>query len=148
MQPRCSKRSTARTMALKVGDSCYCVRWEGSRIAYWEYVLRTIRTRHGVTYGYWWCKLPGVTWGKVSKKHGDYGWLSGAWPGFRERHPIVKGRPYAASTLGALRDELASLRENISEYGADCHYDEDDGPTLGEQLKIALAAQKRLRSRT
>ncbi|MFP1645670.1 hypothetical protein [Pontitalea aquivivens] len=132
-------------MALKIGDSCYRARLDGTRIEYWEYVLRTIRTRHGVTYGYWWCKLPGVTWGKLSPKHGDYGWLPNAWTGFRDRKPIDKGRPHAASKAGALRDEIASLRGLIVDYGADCHFDDDDGPTLAEQLKSALAAQKRLR---
>jgi hypothetical protein len=134
-------------MSLKIGDSSYRVLWEGAKIEYLEYVLRTIRSCDGITYGYWWCKLPGTTWGKVSKKHGDFGWLPGAHPCFREKHTIKKGRPYAASKLGALRDEIASLRDLISdsEYGADCHYYDDDGPTLGDQLKIALAAQKRLR---
>ncbi len=133
-------------MALKIGDTCYCVRWNGSRVEYWEYVLRTIQTRNGVTYGYWWCKLPGTTWGKVSKTHGDYGWIPGAWPGFRDKHPIERGRPYAASKLGALRDEIASLRSSIVEYGPSEPYDETDGPTLGDQLKTALTAQKRQRN--
>ncbi|RWR30525.1 hypothetical protein D2T29_12705 [Sinirhodobacter populi] len=132
-------------MALKTGDICYSVQWTGTRIEYCEHVLRTIRTRKHLTYGYWWCKIPGVTWGKLSKTHGDYGWLPGAWPGFRRKHPIDRGRPYAASKLGALRDEIADLRVTIARYGADEPYDEDGGPTLGDQLKAALAAQKRMR---
>lgn len=132
-------------MALKVGDSCYTIVWKGTRIEYWKYILRTIRTRNSTVYGYWWCKLPGVTWGKVSKKAGDYGWLPDAHRDFCTKHRLSQGRPYAASKLGALRDEIADLRCNIEGYGADCHFYDDDGPTLGEHLKIAIAAQKRRR---
>lgn len=80
-------------MTLKINDKSYCVSWNGTQIEYWEYVLRTIRTRHGIPYGYWWCKLPGITWGKVSTKHGDFGWLPGVWTGFREKRSITRGRP-------------------------------------------------------
>lgn len=134
-------------MTLKVGDRCFHVVLDGARIEYWEYVLRTIRTRSGVKYGYWWNKLPGQTWGKVSKKHGDYGWLSDAWNGWRERYPIASGRPYAASKLGAIRDEIANVRDQIKEYGEGYEFDEDGAP-LGQQLASLLRAQKRLRKQS
>lgn len=138
-------------MALRKGDTCYHVVWDGPKIEYWEYVLRTIQTRKAefswatpITWGYWWNKLPGQTWGKLSNKHFDYGWLPNAWHGWRERHPINGGRPYAATKLGAIKSEIATLRGYISEHGADYDYD-DEGVTLGRQLSLALAAQKRLR---
>lgn len=131
-------------MSLKVGDRCFRVVLDGARIEYWEYVLRTVRTRNGIKYGYWWNKLPGQTWGKVSKKHGDYGWLPNAWGGWRERHPLERGRPYAASKRGALRAEIADVRALIKDYGEDCDFDED-GATLGQQLRSLLRAQKRIR---
>lgn len=133
------------SMSLKLGAQSYTVVWNGKRIEYWEYVLRTIRTRHGTPYGYWWCKIPGLTWGKLSPKHGDYGWLPTAPTEFRLMTRVEKGRPYAASKLGALRLEIAELREEIREHGADSRYFEDEA-TVGEKLPIALKAQKRLRS--
>ena len=97
-------------MALKKGDTCYQIMWEGKQIEYWEYVLRTIQTRDSVVWGYWWPKLPGVTWGKVSSKHRDFGWLKDAWSTFRVKKALSRGRPYAASKAGALRDAIAELR--------------------------------------
>lgn len=132
-------------MTLKINDNSYCVRWNGTQIEYWEYVLRTIRTRHGITYGYWWCKLPGITWGKISPKQGDFGWLPGVWTGFREKRSITRGRPYAATKLGALRDEISDLRRHIEDFGPDTSLD-DNGPMLKDQLKAALSAQKRMRN--
>lgn len=131
-------------MTLRVGDTCYLAIMSGRKIEFWEYVLRTIRKRNGLRYGYWWNKLPGQTWGKLSKKHRDYGWLPDAWPGWREKYPTDRGRPFATTKLGALRREIASVRANIDEYGPDYDLDEE-GATLGEQLSALLRAQTRLR---
>lgn len=137
---------------LKKGDTCFCAYWEGSSLKFWTYHLRTIQARKDpilswakpLKYGYWWQKVPGLTWGKLSKKHGDFGWLKNADRLFCRKHLIERGRPYAATKLGAVRAEIADLRGYIKEYGADEDL-EGDGVTLGRQLQLALTAQKRLR---
>jgi len=131
---------------LKVGDKSYtAVYGAHAKIEFWEYELRTIRTHRGFRYGYWWNKLKGVTWGKVSKRHFDYGWLPGSWVGWRVQHPIDAGRPYSASKIGAVAVELADVRRLISEYGENCDFNEE-GYTLRDQLNSLIRVQKRLRS--
>ncbi|MEP2533519.1 hypothetical protein [Shimia sp.] len=141
---------------LKKGDTCWSLVWsEDGRIEWWEYVLRTIQTRkeplwpgdtsgYACTYGYWWPKLKGTTWGKVSRKHGDLGWLPGAWSCFREKLSINAGRPYPKTQLGALRQEIAEVRAEIKERGPDSHDWSCEIPASW-RLKKLLAAQKRLR---
>lgn len=133
-------------MALKVGDVCYTIYMTGTKIEFWEYHLRTIRTRHGWRGGYWWRKVNGDTWGKRSKAHGDFGWLPNGWVGWRVKHNTDDGRPYATTKLGALKDEIASTHANIDHYGENYDFDEE-GATLGEQLKALKRAQKRLRAK-
>lgn len=130
-------------MGLKVGDTSFKIVWDGKKVEFWEYVLRTIQVRGGVQFGYWWPKFPGVTWGKRSSKHGDFGWLDNAPAEFRVKHRTERGRPYAASRLGALRQEIADLRNQIKEDGEDYSDDSDEGFSLGVRLESAIAAQKR-----
>jgi hypothetical protein len=135
-------------MSLKKGDVCFHIVWDGKKVEFWEYVLRTIQVRGGVQFGYWWPKFPGVTWGKRSSKHGDFGWLHSAPAEFRVKHGTERGRPYAASRLGALRQEIADLRAKIKDDGEDYSDDSDEGVSLGDRLKSAIAAQKRMRAKT
>lgn len=138
-------------MALKKGDVCFRAELSGTKVEFREYILRTIQTRAGryswekpETWGYWWCKVPGLSWGKRSKKHGDYGWLKNADPICRVKHRLQDGRPYGATKAGAIREEIAAIRELIREYGPDCDLDEE-GVTLDQQLKAALRVQARLK---
>lgn len=117
----------------------------GTKVEFCEYVLRTIRTRNGWRWGYWWARIANDTWGKQSKKNGDYGWLPNAWIGWRTKYAIDDGRPYAATKLGAVRNEIAIARGNIEAYGKDYDLDED-GATLGQQLTALRRLQTRLRN--
>lgn len=140
-------------MGLKKGDLCYRASFVGRKISYDEYVLRTIQNRRGKyswekpqTWAYWWAKIPGLSWGKRSKAHGDYGFLKDADPICREKHLLSAGRPYAATKAGAIRALAAETRSLIKDYGEDYDFDEE-GVTLGQQLTAVLGAQKRLKAR-
>lgn len=144
-------------MALKVGDTCYKAWVCEGKIEYDEFVLRTIQARkpnrwcEPISYGYWWQKIPGITWGKLSKKHFDYGWLKNAPVTHRIKCRIKDGRPYAATKAGALKDAIALQRKLIKRYGADYKdiwedEDEEGVLTYSQELDILLRAQKRLRT--
>lgn len=129
-------------MTLKVGDTCYRVFVDSGAVEFWEYHLRTIRKRpHGTAkIGYWFPKLPGL-WGKLSTKHGDFGWLPNI-DAFRVAKRIEAGRPYATTKAGALRDEIARIRASLR--------DETDQEIIDEMkadLGPLLRAQKRLKSK-
>lgn len=68
-----------------------------------EYVLRTIRGK----FGYLVLKAS-FTWGKRSKKHGDFGWLDPV-PGWcRERFRISNGIPsgFSSTKRGAFEEAI------------------------------------------
>jgi hypothetical protein len=128
---------------LKVGDTCWSVHVsDEGKVEFWEYFLRTIRRRpHGTRkIGYWFPKLPGVTWGKLSTKHGDYGWLDKNGIGdFRVAKPIEDGRPFGTTKAGTLRSEIADLRAVLK--------GETDPEIIAEEtatLTALLKAQKRI----
>jgi hypothetical protein len=60
-------------MIYKLGQIFYQILADESdgTVEVWEWHVVTIRGR----YVYAVTKLKGITWGKVSKKHGDFGWL-------------------------------------------------------------------------
>lgn len=133
-------------MALKVGDTCWQVHVDDAgKIEFWEYHLRTIRTRpHGTRkIGYWFPKLPGTTWGKVSTKQGDYGWLDKKNIGeFRVAKAIEDGRPFGTTKAGIVRSEIADCRDSMKKYPDDPELISEVTVTLNALLK----AQKRLKT--
>jgi len=128
---------------LKVGDTCWSVHVsDEGKVEFWEYSLRTIRRRpHGTQQiGYWFAKLPGVTWGKLSTKQGDYGWLDkNGITDFRVSKPIKDGRPFGTTKAGTLRSEIADIRAALK--------GETDPEIIAEEtvrLTALLKAQKRI----
>jgi hypothetical protein len=132
-------------MGLKVGDTCFSVHVsDDGKVEFWEYHLRTIRRRPKGTQkiGYWFPKLPGVTWGKLSTKHGDCGWLDkNGIVDFRVAKAIENGRPFGATKVGTLRTEIAEYRAGLK--GA------TDPEIIAEETAILdalLKAQKRIQT--
>lgn len=134
-------------MMAKVGDVRYhCdINHDTGKIEFDEYVLRTIRKRYigskfrkprlSITYGYWICKLKGITWVKRSKAHGDWGWADNIGPLFRERAPLDKP-PYFATKRGALRAQRAQIVRWHNRYGDH----NDDGELTYTQVIAKLDA--------
>jgi hypothetical protein len=91
-------------MKWKVGQIFYYVSTdeETGKVEFDEYHVRTIRGGfvHAIL------KAP-YTWGKISKKHGDFGWLPRIPKWTREKWP-VDGAPrnMFMTKLAALRDEI------------------------------------------
>lgn len=102
-------------------------------------VLRTIRGR----FGYMVAKVPGVTWGKLSRKHGDYGWLDPIPDYARSRFVIADGTPagYGLSKSAAVRSALAAAREFrkrfIGRHGSEVETDESDAEIAALAAKLA-----------
>lgn len=59
-------------------------------------------------------EVNGTTWGKRSKKHGDFGWRDPIWPGFRQMVEVgsPRARRYAKTKGAAIRAALADERSN------------------------------------
>lgn len=91
--------------AVKVGDEYFqCSVDEQGKVEFAIHRVRTIRA--GKIFA---TEVNIATWGKVSKKHGDFGWLPNIWPWFRNSWPIGGNPPrYLKTTkLAAIRAELA-----------------------------------------
>lgn len=133
-------------MKLKVGQVRYwaCVSSDTMRVEYSEWVLRSIQTRGGIKRGYWINKVKGVTWGKRSKKNGDFGFLKNIPAWLRVSMQVSEGAPYSATKKGALAKCIAEIRSDIKRYGADADI-WDEGVTVADELAVALRAQKRLK---
>lgn len=137
-------------MGLKQGEVSYIASIFGKKLEVEEYVLRTVRSRNVgtvfypfmVQYGYWTLKIKDVTWGKRSAKRGDFGWLKNTPKWCRTKVSMASGRHGSATKSGALRVLATNTRKLIVKYGEDCDYDEE-GVTLGQQLKIINRAIKR-----
>jgi hypothetical protein len=98
----------------KKGDIGYCVMWsdDDTKFEFWEYHLRTVQRRkvgylqdHRVLYHYWAPKLKGTTWGKKSRKHGDFGWLPMA-SQFTSRFVASSGEGYPPTKVEACKADL------------------------------------------
>lgn len=88
----------------KVGQILYWIMAdeENGKISFEEYQIRTIRG------GYVYAILKAEwTWGKVSKKHGDFGWLPRI-PAWCRKKWKVDGEPHDLfkTKLAAIRDEI------------------------------------------
>lgn len=137
---------------MKPGD----VRWrawidcETGKIDFDEYVLRSKSRRKKynglvwfggpVTVYYWVIREKYVTWGKLSNKHGDWGWLSNFSDIYRRSHTENQKPPGRPTKLGA----LIALRAETKRYEK---YLEDDELPLDVLLKKIDAQIKRKRGK-
>ena len=127
---------------LSIGDISWTVMWAGDKLQLVEYHLKSIRRHKGIKFAYWVWKNPS-TWGKVSTKHGDFNWFYPLNPLYREKVPLSSGRPYSASKLGAISEELAYRRNLIKEKEFDYDGTQEE---LETQIKILTRRQKTLRN--
>lgn len=103
----------------KVGDQFLeaFVDEDTGKVEWHTWVVRSIRK--GRVYAT--VKMPGVTWGKVSKKHGDYGWLDPVPSWCRQwwyaSHPSNlmlrhdKPATLGSTKIGALRSAIKAHKE-------------------------------------
>ncbi|AGH31500.1 hypothetical protein LOKG_00064 [Loktanella phage pCB2051-A] len=144
---------------MKVGDTRYRADvWEG-KIDIDEWVLRSNQMRK--TYGFlthggpfnvfsWVRKIPGVTWSKQSKKHGDFGFHKSIPEIYRRTHLGPGSCPFRPTKLGALMELRASTNKRLKTHGDEAFEgDEDYPPEIGHkaELKIIDAAIKRERNK-
>lgn len=136
------------TTTPKIGTERFDALVHKGQLEYHRHVLRTIHTRHGIKYGYMVQHIHGVTWIKLSKKIGHWGYAKTVDPLFRTKFRIENGLPYSATKLGALAEAIKTCRSNIESYGSECIlWDEEGEISLGEELEILLRAQKRMRGK-
>lgn len=97
----------------KKGDIRYscdvdCLR---NSLEFGEYRCRSIRK--GISF--WTLKSDHVTWGKLSKTPGDFGWLDPIDPVFRERcaESELRGFCLSLTKTSAAKRELAKAREGL-----------------------------------
>ena len=129
---------------MKKGDE----RWSATyydKLEFDRWVLRTFRD----PWGHMVLHVPGVTWVKMSKTHGDFGYVKNVPQFLRCKFLLSGGLPYSATKLGAVADVIAGIRRDIAEYGPgfieDYHGELDPEPALSVKLQRALTAQKKLR---
>lgn len=100
---------------MKVGDEYLelFVDEATGKVEWWTHVLRTIRGKWAYA-----TVKNASTWGKVSKRHGDYGWKDPVHPLWRTKWLISSGRPdkLATTRLAALRYAISS-HKRYSEPG-------------------------------
>lgn len=90
---------------------------EDGKVYLEEYGLRSIRK--GIAY--FTLKSDGITWGKRSKKHGDYGWLSNI-PVWCRTGLSLNGetiQSYAKTQTAALRSAIANERRTLARHNGD-----------------------------
>lgn len=114
------------------------------KLEYDEWVFRSYRGEWGYL-----VRKDQFTWGKLSTKHGDFGFKDSMIQDIdRRKFLLHKGLPDRKTKVGALIDLAADLRRQIKLYGEDFIEDyvgeEEPEPSLKIKLKRVLAAQKRL----
>lgn len=130
---------------MKLGTKRYTATFF-DKLEFEEWVYRTKRKNRGFMV----LHIHGLTWIKKSKKHADWGYAQNVPEWCRRSFYLPNGLPFHASKLGAVAEVIADLRKQIKTFGEDfCEdYDgtEEPEPPLKTKLRLALAAQKRLRS--
>ena len=100
----------------KKDDIGFSVMWndDDTKFEFWEYRLRNVQNRKFlgdiVTYHFWTPVLKGTTWGKRSKKRGDFGWLQPTATQFTMRYRAVVERQYAPTKVMACQWELGDQK--------------------------------------
>lgn len=104
----------------------------------------TLRTIRG-GYGYLIEKVPGVTWGKLSKKHGDFGWLKSIPDYARTRFRVTDGVPsgYGLTKSAAVRSALAAARRGVARY-TERHGADTDAAEYQAEIAALAAKLKRV----
>ena len=116
---------------------------EDNTITFFEYVFRSFRRDTG----YMVERCP-VTWGKLSKKIGDYGFRQNIPHYCRKSFPLCAGLPYSATKLGAVKQCLAVERKNYkTTHAKDYEYHRRDKEDYDKAVKKLNAAIKRERTR-
>lgn len=132
-------------ISAKIGTKRYTASFH-EKLEFDTWVFRSKRKN----WGYMVLHIPGITWVKKSKSHGDWGYAKNVPDWCRRRFILRDGLPYHASHRGAVAEVIADIRQDIKNYGADYCEDyegtEDPEPPLSIKLQRALTAQKRLRS--
>jgi len=134
----------AAKIASQIGVSRYSVSFY-DRLVFTEHVFRTVRK----STGYFIIKDQ-FTWGKLSKKHFDYGWINkNITPIDRTRFELHNGLPFHKTKLSALNNLIAKLKTSIKQYGPDFvdYFGDEKEPSLETKLKKCLTLQKRLRNK-
>ena len=96
----------------KKGDIGFSVMWndDDTKFEFWEYRLRNVQNRKAfgkiLTYHFWTPVLKGTTWGKRSKKHGDFGWLQPNATQFTTKYKESELYQYAPTKVMACQWEL------------------------------------------
>lgn len=120
---------------MKTGDLYFeaSVDDETSKVEIDEWVLRTIRGKHGYL-----IMKKSWTWGKRSRTNGDWGWLDPIPDWCRVKFSLDKGLPdrYARSKSQAVRVALADEKSNIAEGFA-----ADNSPLIVKNLTARLKAE-------
>jgi len=97
--------------SLKVGDELYQASIDDRRVAFRKYIVRTIQNRGGELTAYLIKYVPGLTWGKRSKKRDDVGWLDPIDPMFREKITDRKDSDrFSKTKVASVRKCLATTR--------------------------------------
>lgn len=93
---------------------------EGGKVEIEQYGLRSIRKGRA----FFTIKLDGLTWGKRSKKAGDFGWLTRipAWCRTSERVGSDAARRYAKTKAAAIRAALAAERAGRAYWKDDAEF--------------------------
>lgn len=134
-----------------------------------QWVVRTIRarrnskTRYGFSIhlkGYEEPKMVNLvqknacTWGKVSKKSGDYGWQKNISASFRKQFPVGHTLPFGIYTTkrAALIYRIAvefHSKTRLEKYISDCDDDEEKAELVGEMViqdRLISALQRRMKA--
>lgn len=125
---------------MKVGDAYFSAWVNDGRVEIDERVLRTIRGEHA----FFVKKIDGLTWGKRSKKTGDYGWLDPLPVWARDKVRVVDGAPrgYGKSKSAAIRLELADRRKARARHKADAEIVEEiDGEIRALERRLSRVSR-------
>ena len=159
------------TSKIKVGAVLYGAmgyEWEGRIILdVNEWVVRSIQKKRGSQTRYGRAlsqafrnddvyvniteKVKDITWGKRSKKNGDYGWLSSISQQHRQNFKVGERLPYGIYTtkLAALKHALKSEQESVKWYEDELSKGVDDADVsiYQEELEEAKRIVKVIKAR-
>lgn len=98
---------------MRKGETYYAANYdiETGKVSIEKYICRTIRK--DVAYL---IEVNEFTWGKRSKKHGDFGWRDPIWPGWRSRVTSNSEKRFTLTKSAAIRAALASSRKTRDWY--------------------------------
>lgn len=100
-------------MSYIVGDVFYCATvWEG-RVEIEKWVVKTIRANTVYLVA-----QNNVTWGKLSSKIGDYGWLPGIPSYYRDNFLLEEPLPgrYGKSETAAIRARIKNEKKSLARH--------------------------------